>query len=81
MRLALRPDIQRYIDEQIKRGRFATPEAVIEAAIVDMRDGSTIEPDDETVAAINEGESQADRGEGIDFDNFKAGWRKRISGG
>ena len=76
----LRPDIEQYIDEQVKVGHFPTPEAVVEAAIMDMREGVQTDLDGETIAAINEGEEQADRGEGIDFDQFRAMWEKRLGG-
>ena len=72
MNLVFRPDIQRFIDDQVKSGRFPTPEAVIEAAVDDMRSTDEAELDDETVAAINEAEAQADRGEGEELDAFRA---------
>jgi Arc/MetJ-type ribon-helix-helix transcriptional regulator len=76
MQLALRPEIQRFIDEQVKSGRFPTPEALVEAAIVEMRNADDL--DDETIAAINEAEEQADRGEGTDLDVFRAQIAKRF---
>lgn len=75
MILSLRPEIQRYIDDQVKSGRFPTPEAVIEHAIAEV-----FEIDDETAAAINEAEEQADRGEGMDLDAFRAHISKRFTG-
>jgi Arc/MetJ-type ribon-helix-helix transcriptional regulator len=72
MNLTFRPDIQRFIDDQVKSGRFPTPEALIEAAVDDMRSNGEADLDDETIAAINEAEEQADRGEGEDLDAFRA---------
>ena len=77
MKLSLRPEIEGFIDEQVKAGRFPTPEAVVEAAISEMRDASGIELDDAAIAAINEAEEQADRGEGIELDAFRAKMRAR----
>lgn len=77
---SLRPEVQRFIDEQVKSGRFPTPEAVVEAAILDWRDAA-LDIDDETAAAINEAEAQADRGEGMDLDVFRAHISKRFAGG
>jgi len=70
MTLSLRPEFQKFIDEQVKAGLYPTPEAVVEAALADMQHPDDL--DDETIAAINEAEAQADRGEGIDFDTFRA---------
>lgn len=80
MILSLRPEIQRYIDDQVKSGRFPTPEAVIEHAILEAREAEVCEIDDETAAAINEAEEQADRGEGMDLDAFRAHISKRFTG-
>jgi hypothetical protein len=76
----LRPDNEQYIHEQVKAGHFPTPEAVVDAAIDDMRDSQHFDLDDDTVAAINNGEEQGDQGEGIDFDEFRTMWEKRMSG-
>jgi Arc/MetJ-type ribon-helix-helix transcriptional regulator len=78
MDLTLRPETRRFIDDQIKAGRFASPDDLVEAAIADMRLGHETTLDDATIAAINEGEEQADRGEGIDFAVFRAQWKKRL---
>jgi Arc/MetJ-type ribon-helix-helix transcriptional regulator len=80
MNLSLAPDVQRFIDELIRAGRFPTPEAVIEAAISDMRESESLDLDDETAAAINEAEAQADRGEGTDLDTFRVDFFKRVNG-
>jgi|KBSMisStaDraftv2_1062788.scaffolds.fasta_scaffold874695_1 putative addiction module CopG family antidote len=79
MTLSLPPEIQKFIDEQVQAGRFSSPEAVVAAAIAEMRQ-SDDELDDDTIAAINEGLEQADRGEGIELDEFRARMMKRISG-
>jgi len=70
MTLNLRPEFQKFIDEQVQAGLYPSPEAVIETALADMQHAA--DPDDETIAAINEAKAQADRGEGIDFDTFRA---------
>lgn len=81
MNLSLAPEIQRFIDDLVKAGRFPSPEAVIEAAIADMRSADELPLDDQTVAAINEAEAQADRGEGTDLDTFRNDFFKRVAGG
>lgn len=37
MTLSLLRDVQQLIDEQVKAGHFPSPEAVVEAAIIEMR--------------------------------------------
>lgn len=76
-----RPDLERFIDEQVKTGRYPSPEAVVEAAIADFRDNSGAELDDDTIAAINEAEEQADRREGMELDAFRDHMNKRMTRG
>ena len=76
-----RPDLEQFIDEQVKTGRYPSAEAVVEAAIADLRDNSGAELDDDTIAAINEAEAQADRGEGMDLDAFRDRMNKRMTRG
>jgi Arc/MetJ-type ribon-helix-helix transcriptional regulator len=76
-----RPDLERFIDEQVKTGRYPSPEAVVEAAIADFRDNPGAELDDDTIAAINEAEEQADRGEGMELDAFRDHMNKRMTRG
>ena len=79
MNLTLSSDIQQFIDEQVREGRFASAEELIEAAIMDMRDADE-ELDEETLAAIKEADAQAERGEGMDFDEFRAQMVKKFPG-
>jgi hypothetical protein len=90
----LRPDNEQYIYEQVKAGRFATPEAVVDAAIDDMRNSAEDpiiecvniddldddEIDDDLRASIEEARAQFDRGEGIPFEEVKAYWQKKLHG-
>ena len=78
----LKPELQRFIDAQVKAGRFASPEAAVEAAVEQMMlDHAPTELDDETAESINRAEDQIDRGEGIDFKQFAAEMRKRMIAG
>lgn len=72
-------DVQQFIDEQVREGRFASPEELIEAAVMDMRDADE-ELDEETLAAIKEADAQAERGEGMDVDEFRAQMVKKFPG-
>jgi Arc/MetJ-type ribon-helix-helix transcriptional regulator len=73
-----RPELERFIAEQVEAGRFPSAQAAIEAAIEQMMlAGEEFELTDEDVEAINESEDQIDRGEFVDFDTFAAAMRKR----
>ncbi|MDB5173337.1 MAG: hypothetical protein JWN51_2110 [Phycisphaerales bacterium] len=72
-------EITRIIDEKVKAGHFPNREAVIAAAILEMHDGDASQLDEATIAAISEGNAQADRGEGIDLDTFRARMAQRFS--
>jgi Arc/MetJ-type ribon-helix-helix transcriptional regulator len=74
-----KPDLARFVEDQVKTGHYPSPEAVVEAAITDLRDATDAGLDEETIAAINRAEDQLDRGEGLDFDDFAAAMRKKIA--
>lgn len=79
MTLTLRPEVERFIDEQVKSGQYPTAEAVVEAALADMVNGQQADPlDAEDWAAIAESDAEFDRGEGIDFADLKADFAKRF---
>jgi len=79
MQVQLRkPELEKFIDEQVQAGYFPTPEAAIEAAVAQMMvDQGTDGLTDEDMAAIAESDAQIDRGECIDFDIFAAEMRKK----
>jgi Arc/MetJ-type ribon-helix-helix transcriptional regulator len=62
MRLDLsNPQIERFIAEQLKSGKFTTPEAVVEDALARMMEEDTL--DDAQLDALDAAEDEADRGE------------------
>ena len=79
MNVELKPEARKFIQEQVQAGHFASPDDVLDEAVNRMMAESDLELDDETAAAINRAEAQLDRGEGIDFDEFAAQMRKKIS--
>jgi Arc/MetJ-type ribon-helix-helix transcriptional regulator len=79
MKLALTLETTKFIDEQVKAGRFSSPEELVEAAVADLRAISESELDAETIAAIHEGLDEADRGEGVDLATFRAEFFRRHS--
>ena len=79
MQITLNPDAQRFVEQQVRSGCFRSPEEVLHEALNRMMSEAELAIDDETAAAINRAEEQIDRGEGIDFDQFAAEWRKRLA--
>jgi Arc/MetJ-type ribon-helix-helix transcriptional regulator len=80
MRISVtRPELTRFIEDEVKAGHYPSVEAVVEAAIEDLRERGDAELDDETIAAINRADEQFARGEGIDFDQFAAEMRQKIA--
>jgi Arc/MetJ-type ribon-helix-helix transcriptional regulator len=62
MNLQLKPELQRFIDDQVRAGHFASVDAAIEAAVEQMMQASEVDDlDDDTAAAINRAEEQLDR--------------------
>jgi Arc/MetJ-type ribon-helix-helix transcriptional regulator len=75
-----RPELERFIAQQVEAGHFPSAQAAIEAAVEQMMlAGDEFDLSDEDVEAINEAEEQIDRGETVDFDTFAAEMRKRHS--
>ena len=68
MDVTLKPELQRFVDEQVRAGRFASPAEVLEAGLARlMLDPAADELDDEDLAAIKESERQIERGEDLDW--------------
>jgi putative addiction module CopG family antidote len=79
MNVTLSPETEKFIHSQIQAGLFASPDQLLEEAVREMMAEDTNEEDldDETIAAINEGQAQIDRGEGMDRATFLSELRKR----
>ncbi len=72
MRLALKPEDERFIEEQVTAGRFASPEAAVAEAIDRLRWGDDdVVPTAGDLAAVREGLDQLDRGEGIPWEEAR----------
>lgn len=81
-----KPEFKQFVDEQVKAGRFPSPEAVVEAGLtrlmLDPPDGvDDDELDDEDIAAIEEAEDQIARGEDLDWKEVSARLREKYLGG
>jgi Arc/MetJ-type ribon-helix-helix transcriptional regulator len=81
MDLTLKPELQRFVDEQVRSGRFPTAVEVLEAGLARlMLDPAGDELDDEDVAAIEESEQQIARGEDLDWREVSAKLRQKYLG-
>ena len=73
-----RPSVQKYVEEQVKQGHFSSPSEVIEAALMrQMVDDANVPFDQETLAAIERGNDQIERGEGRDLREVAAAFRAK----
>jgi Arc/MetJ-type ribon-helix-helix transcriptional regulator len=82
MNVSLRPEVERFVDEQVKAGHFATHAEVLEAGVARlMLDENADGMDAETLAAIDEAQEQLDLGEGIPLDEAFRRLRAKHFGG
>lgn len=73
-----KPELEKFVDELVHSGHFASPTEVIEAGLARlMMDGPHDERDKETLAAIERAEAQFDRGEDRSFKEFAAEFRAK----
>ena len=76
-----KPEVARFIEDQVKAGRFATAADVIEAGLARlMLDPLFDEMDEEDLAAIEESEQQIARGEDLDWKEVSARLRQKYLG-
>jgi len=76
-----KPELQKFVDDQVKSGHFASPEQVIEAGLARlMLDPIPEDLDEETLAAIERAGVEFERGEGRPFKEFAAEFRAKHFG-
>jgi len=66
MQVQLKPELARFIEDQVKSGRYGSPEDAVNAAVAKLQSEEELladELDDEDLARIEEGLVQAGRGE------------------
>ena len=68
----INPELQRFIEEQVKSGAFSSPTEVIEAGLARLMLDEEEEMDDEEIAAIEKAEEQIKRGQYRDFSEIAA---------
>ncbi len=79
MNLTLSREIEERIADQVRSGRFPTPEAVVEAAVADLAEPMDPTLDAEDLAAIAEADAEIDRGEGLSIEAVRAMLSARIA--
>ena len=63
MNVTLTSATQKLLEERMQQGQYSTPDDALQDALRTLRDIEAHELDDETLAAIEEGLAQANRGE------------------
>jgi putative addiction module CopG family antidote len=64
--VTLKPEVRRFVEEQVKTGRFSSPDEVLEAGVARlMLDSEEPNLDEQTLKAIEHADAQLDRGEGV----------------
>lgn len=79
MTIRLKPELAKFIDEQVKSGQFKSPDDAVNAAVAraQMLDELADDLSEEDVAAIEEGLAQIERGEGIPWEVARAQIKKK----
>jgi putative addiction module CopG family antidote len=80
MQVALSPELERFVEEQVKAGRFASPAEVVEAGLARLMLDRPDELDAEDLAAIEESEAQIARGEDLDWKEVSKELRRKYLG-
>ena len=82
MNIVLGPETQRLLEEQMRKGHFATPDEAMRVALQTLdqvRDTDYEALDPETRDAIEEAEAQYQRGEGRDWKDVRTEILSRFS--
>jgi Arc/MetJ-type ribon-helix-helix transcriptional regulator len=73
-----KPELRKFIDEQVRAGHFPSAEAAIETAVAQMMLEHG-ELDDGTLAKIAEADAQYDRGEYVEWRKVRSELREKYS--
>jgi Arc/MetJ-type ribon-helix-helix transcriptional regulator len=77
MNVVLSPETQRLLEERMKKGKFTSADDAVRVALQTLDQLEADDMDDDTLAAIEEGLAQANRGEGRPWDDVKAELRSK----
>ena len=79
MNVELRPELERFIDDQVRAGRFSSRTEALEAGVARLMLDGEDALDAEDVEEIRESLAQMRRGEVVDWRQFAAGLRQKYS--
>jgi antitoxin ParD1/3/4 len=81
MNVTLKPELEKFVEDQVNAGRFASAEEMFEAALARlMLDPPHDQLDAEDIAAITESEAQIARGEDMGWKEVSAQFRRKYRG-
>ena len=81
MNVTLKPELERFIEDQVNAGRFSSPTEVLEAGLARlMVEPARDELDSEDLAAVDESEAQIARGEDMDWKDVSTRLRREYLG-
>jgi|SRR5690242_813828 len=75
MNVVLSPQTQTLLEERMRKNGYSNPDDAVRAALETLNEveAASVGPlDSQTIAAIEEGEAQLDRGEGRSWEELKA---------
>ena len=81
MQITLTPEHQKFVDSQVRAGRFASAEQVVAEAISRLMSEPEEEIDDETFAALRRSDEQLARGEGRPLEEVRDELRAKLTRG
>jgi antitoxin ParD1/3/4 len=81
MTITLKPEWQKYVEEQVQSGRFASAEDVLSAALYRLQQDEKVGDfgPGELDALLAVGKAQLDRGEGHSMQEVREHFRKRAA--
>lgn len=80
MNVTLSPELEKFVQEQVKAGRFSSAAEVLEAGLARLMIEPHDELDAEDLSAIEESEQQIARGEDLDWNEVGARLRRKYLG-
>lgn len=80
MGISLKPETEKLIEERMNRGGFSTPDDMVRVALETLDHVDADDLDEATLAAIDRGELQYERGEGVPADEAFAQLRRKYFG-
>ena len=81
MTYSLKPELQKFVEQQIKTGHYSSPDEVVADALTRLMDELPGELDEQTLAAIDESEDEIEQGKYHDWKDVSARLRSKYVDG